>query len=481
MTTATIMKYKKINVDDINYLTSVVGEDRIFVGEENIHNDYSGDELAGIERYPEALIYVKSTEEISKVLKYANENHIPVTTRGQGTGLVGGSVALCGGIMLSTEKMNQILELDEENLTVTVEPGVLLMDLTAFVESHDLFYPPDPGEKSASIGGNISTNAGGMRAVKYGVTRDFVRGMEFVLPDGQVMNFGGKIVKNSSGYSLKDLVIGSEGTLGVVSKLTLKLLPLPKNKLSLLIPFKDLLTAIQTVPEIIKSKNIPTAIEFMQGEVILAAEEFLGKKFPDNSSDAYLLLQFDGNSKEELEAAYEKVADICLDCGALDVLIADTDERHDSIWSARGAFLEAIKASTTHMDECDVVVPRNKVADFVIYTHKLQEEHNMRISSFGHAGDGNLHIYLLKDEMDEKTWNKKAGEVFEKMYNKAFEMGGAVSGEHGIGFAKIPYLEEEFGEDGMELFRRIKLAFDPNEIMNPGKLGSNYRVSLYAC
>lgn len=481
MITTTMVNYKKIDDKDVQYLKSVVGEDSIFVGEENIHDDYSGDELAGMEKYPEVLIYAKNTQEISKVLQYANENKIPVTTRGQGTGLVGGAVALCGGIMLSTEKMNRILELDEENLTVTVEPGVLLMELTEFVESHELFYPPDPGEKSASIGGNISTNAGGMRAVKYGVTRDFVRGMEFVLPNGKVMEFGGKIVKNSSGYSLKDIVVGSEGTLGVVSKLVLKLLPLPKNKLSLLIPFKNLPTAIQTVPEIIKSKSIPTAIEFMQGEVILAAEEFLGKKFPDNSSDAYLLLQFDGNSKQELERAYEKVADICLECGALDVLIADTDERHDSIWSARGAFLEAIKASTTHMDECDVVVPRNKVGDFIIYTHKLQEEYEMRISSFGHAGDGNLHIYLLKDEMDEKTWNKKAGEVFEKMYNKAFSMGGAVSGEHGIGFAKIPYLEEEFGEEGMKLFRGIKLAFDPNEIMNPGKLVSNYKVNLYAC
>ncbi|MBS4534780.1 FAD-binding protein [Clostridium sp. D2Q-14] len=475
------MNYKKIEDKDVQYLKSVVGEENIFVGEENIHDDYSGDELAGMEKYPEVLIYAKNTQEISKVLKYANENKIPVTTRGQGTGLVGGSVALCGGIMLSTEKMNRILELDEENLTVTVEPGVLLMELTEFVESHDLFYPPDPGEKSASIGGNVSTNAGGMRAVKYGVTRDFVRGMEFVLPNGGVMEFGGKIVKNSSGYSLKDIVVGSEGTLGVVSKLVLKLLPLPKNKLSLLIPFNDLPTAIQTVPEIIKSKNIPTAIEFMQGEVILAAEEFLGKTFPDNSSDAYLLLQFDGNSKEELETGYEKVADICLACGALDVLIANTDERHDSIWSARGAFLEAIKASTTHMDECDVVVPRNKVGEFIIFTHELQKEYDMRISSFGHAGDGNLHIYLLKDEMDDKTWNKKAGEVFEKMYNKAFFIGGAVSGEHGIGFAKIPYLEEEFGKEGMELFRRIKLAFDPNEIMNPGKLGSNYKVNLYTC
>mgnify|MGYP000395996387 FL=1 len=207
--------------------------------------------------------------------------------------------------MMDTSLMNQILELDEENLTVTVEPGVLLMELSAFVEDHDFFYPPDPGEKSATIGGNISTNAGGMRAVKYGVTRDYVRGLEVVLPNGKIVEFGGKIVKNSSGYAMKDLMVGSEGTLGIITKAVLKLLPLPKKAISLLIPFENLNSAIQTVPEIIKSKAIPTAIEFMQREVIEDAEEYLGKKFPDHQADAYLLLKFDGNSAEEIEADYD--------------------------------------------------------------------------------------------------------------------------------------------------------------------------------
>ena len=395
--------YTSIEKNDIEFLISVCGEENVVVGED-INEDFSHDELGGVEKYPEVLVSVYETEQVSKIMKYAHENNIPVTPRGQGTGLVGAAVAIYGGIMINLSKMNKILELDEENLTLTVEPGVLLMTIGQYVQERDLFYPPDPGEKSATIAGNINTNAGGMRAVKYGVTRDYVRGLEVVLPNGEIINIGGKVVKNSSGYSIKDLMVGSEGTLGIVTKAILKLLPLPKKAISLLIPFPDLSMAIDTVPKIIKSKTIPTAIEFMERDVILAAEEFLGKKFPDNTSDAYLLLTFDGNTKEDIEKEYENVAHLCLENGAYDVLISDTQERNESIWSARGAFLEAIKASTTEMDECDVVVPRDKVAEFIRYTHDLQKELNVRIKSFGHAGDGNLHVYTLRDNMDDKTW-----------------------------------------------------------------------------
>lgn len=399
------MEYKKLDVKDIEFLKSVAGQERVYTGED-INEDYSHDELGGISKMPDAMVEVLSTEEVSKIMAYAYKNNIPVVVRGSGTGLVGASVPIHGGIMINMTKMNRILEIDEENLTLTVEPGVLLMEIGKFVEEHDLFYPPDPGEKSATIGGNISTNAGGMRAVKYGVTRDYIRGLEIVLPDGKVIQVGGKVVKNSSGYSIKDLVCGAEGTLAIVTKAILKLLPLPKKAISLLIPFPNLEMAINTVPKIIKSKAIPTAIEFMQREVILAAEKFLGKKFPDNSSDAYLLLTFDGNTKEDIEKDYEKVADICLEEGALDVYISDTDERKEAVWSARGAFLEAVKASTTEMDECDVVVPRNKVASFVKYTDELQEQFDVRIRSFGHAGDGNLHVYVLRDNLNKEQWDK---------------------------------------------------------------------------
>jgi glycolate oxidase len=461
--------YKKIDKEDIKFLIDLCGSENIIVGD-SINEDYSHDELGGVEKYPEVLVNAQSTEEVSKIMKYAYENNIPVTPRGQGTGLVGASVAIYGGIMINLSQMNKILELDEENLTLTVEPGVLLMTIGQYVTEKDLFYPPDPGEKSATIGGNINTNAGGMRAVKYGVTRDYVRGLEVVLPNGEIINVGGKVVKNSSGYSIKDLMVGSEGTLGIVTKAILKLLPLPKKDISLLVPFPDLATAIETVPKIIKSKSIPTAIEFMERDVIIAAEEFLGKKFPDNTADAYLLLKFDGNSKEDIEKEYDKVAKLCLECGAYDVFISDTQERNESIWSARGAFLEAIKATTTEMDECDVVVPRDKVAEFIRFTNELQENIKIRIKSFGHAGDGNLHIYILRDDLAKNEWDKKLSETFEKMYEKSRELNGQVSGEHGIGYAKKRYLHEAQSDEYMKLIKNIKLAFDNKNILNPGKI-----------
>lgn len=467
------MSYKRIDKNDITFLTSVIDDpERILYGD-NINEEYSHDELSGTESYPDVVVKVTSAKEVSRIMAYANENKIPVTPRGAGTGLVGASVAMEHGIMIDTSLMNHFLELDEENLTLTLEPGVLLMELATYVEEKGFFYPPDPGEKSATIGGNISTNAGGMRAVKYGVTRDYVRGLEVVLPTGEIVNFGGKVVKNSSGYAMKDLMVGSEGTLGIVTKAVLKLLPLPKKAISLLIPFPTLHQAIRTVPLIIKSKSIPTAIEFMEREVILDSEEYLGRKFPDHQADAYLLLKFDGNSTQEIEDYYDNVAKICLKQGAVDVLISDTDERNDSIWKARGAFLEAIKSSTTYMDEADVVVPRSLVNEMVEYTHALQKEVGVRIKTFGHAGDGNLHAYILKDDLSDEVWKERLNAVMDKMYAKARELDGQVSGEHGIGFAKRPYLKESLSPEIIKLMQGIKKVFDPNNILNPHKVCEN--------
>ena len=465
------MNYKTIDNKDIECLKSIVSNDEErFLINENISEEYSHDELAGIKKMPDVVLKVKSAEEVSQIMKYAYENSIPVTPRGSGTGLVGAAVPVLGGIVIDMTLMNNILELDEENLTLTVEPGVLLMEIAKYVEDNGLFYPPDPGEKTATIGGNISTNAGGMRAVKYGVTRDYVRGLEVVLPNGEIVNFGGKVVKNSSGYSLKDLIVGSEGTLGIVTKATLKLLPLPDKSLSLLVPFPNLHMAIETVPQIIKAKVIPTAVEFMEKEVILASEQYLGKKFPDHASGSYLLLTFDGRSKKEIELTYDHVAKICLECGALDVLISYTEERQTSIWQARGSFLEAIKGSTTDMDEVDVVVPRNKIAEFVEFTNELEKTIGIRIRSFGHAGDGNLHVYILKDELDDAAWKQKLNAAMDEMYKKSNELSGKVSGEHGIGYAKMSYLEKSISKETLDLMKGIKLAFDPKDILNPKKL-----------
>lgn len=464
------MSFKKFDQQDLAFIKSVIdAEDRVLYGE-TINEEYSHDELSGINHYPDVVVRILSAEEASKIMAYAYEHDIPVTPRGAGTGLVGSCVPMEGGIIIDTSLMNHFLELDEENLTVTVEPGVLLMELGSYVEEHDLFYPPDPGEKSATIGGNISTNAGGMRAVKYGVTRDYVRALEVVLPNGTIVEFGGKIVKNSSGYAMKDLMIGSEGTLGLITKATLRLLPLPKRTISLLVPFPTLEQAIGTVPVIIKSKAIPTALEFMQREVIVDAEDYLGKMFPDKQADAYLLLKFDGDSKEAIEQTYESVADLCLAQGAIDVLISDTEERDETIWQTRGCFLEAIKGSTTFMDEVDMVVPISRVNEMVEYLHSLHDVVDIRIKSFGHAGDGNLHAYILKDQLSDEEWEKRMGEAMDLIYKKANELNGQVSGEHGIGFAKKKFLERSLDPATIEIMRGIKKAFDPKGLLNPNKI-----------
>lgn len=463
------MNYKKMTQEDIEFLKQLLGSERIFIGSD-INEDFSHDELIGEKHFPEVLIEVLTTNEVSEIMKYAYANNIPVTPRGQGTGLVGSGVAIHGGIMMNLSKMNKILELDKNNLTLTVQPGVLLMDIIGFLDGSGLFYSPEPGEKSATIGGNISTNAGGMRAMKYGVTRDNVLGLEIVYPDGTIDNIGGKIVKTSSGYNLMHLIIGSEGTLVVVTKAILKLLPVPKYNISLLVPFPALDKAIEAVPLILKSKVIPTALEFMERDVILCAEEYIGKKLPHNTADAYLLLTFDGNTKTEIETAYEQVARTCLDAGAIDVLISNTPERNKAIWSARGTFLEAIKASTTELDECDVVVPRNMIAKFVHFANLLQSKYDIRIKSFGHAGDGNLHIYLLKDQMEESVWHKKIKNIFDELYEKSRSIGGHISGEHGIGYAKKEFLKNNIHPKNIEIFRGIKAVFDPKNILNPGKI-----------
>ncbi len=461
--------YNKVTATDVTRLQEIVGAADVLYADD-ISPDYAHDELGGIEKMPEVLVRVTTTQQVSAIMRHAWERNIPVTVRGSGTGLVGSAVPICGGILLETTKMNKILHLDPDNLTVTVQPGVLLMELAAFAEENDFLYPPDPGEKSATIGGNISTNAGGMRAVKYGVTRDYVRALTVVMPNGEILTLGAAVAKNSSGYSLKDLVIGSEGTLCIICEAVLKLLPLPKVSTSLLVPFTDMKSAIEAVPQIIRSKVIPTAVEYMSQDTILFAEDYLGKKFPDTKHDAYILLTFDGNTYEQVEADLRTVADLCLSIGAIDAYIVDTDERKKSVWSARGAFLEAIKASTTEMDECDVVVPVNKVDEFIKYTHQLAKEHNIRIPSFGHAGDGNLHVYICRDDLPKEAWETTLQACFDRMYQKAEALGGLVSGEHGIGYAKKEFLKQQYGQTPVLLMQNIKKVFDEKNILNPGKI-----------
>lgn len=461
--------FAKVTGEDLAFFESIL-PGRVFSGG-NVSSDYEHDEMTIYGLYaPEAVLLAQNTDEISAVLRYCCQKGIAVTPRGAGTGLCGGCVAVRGGIVLSTERMKRVLEVDEKNMTVTVEPGVLLMEFPKALEGTGLFYPPDPGEKTATMGGNAMTNAGGMRAVRYGVTRDYVLGMEVVLSSGEILTLGGKNVKTSSGYSLIDLLVGSEGTLGILTKLTVKLIPEPKANISLLIPFDDLDTCIGAVPAVLGCGCEPTAVEFMEREVIACAETYLGKQFPDASADAYLLVRLDGASVEALRPAMDRLTDLALSIGARDVLLADTDERKESIWNARGAFLEAIKNSTTVMDECDVVVPRERIADFVRQSGQIGREAGVRICSFGHAGDGNLHIYVCKDAMEDQAWAKALEQVMDRLYAAARNLGGEVSGEHGIGHAKREFLRESLGETQMALMRGIKSVFDPAGILNPGKV-----------
>ena len=459
-----------LSLSFIKEIEKIIGRENVLTGEADRQN-YAYDAAVLPPVVPGLVVRPTRTDQLGPLIQKCYEEGIPITIRGSGTNLSGGTIPdSTDAVIILTNSLDRILEINEEEMYAVVEPGVITCDLAAAVAARGLFYPPDPGEKSATIGGNISTNAGGMRAVKYGVTRDFVRALTVVLPNGEVIEPGGKVVKNSSGYDLLDLVIGSEGTLGIITGATLRLLPLPTVSMSLLVPFETMDEALLAVPEIIKSKTEPTAIEYMSRETILFAEDFLSKKFPDDSHEAYLLLTFDGSDQKSVESSYEKVAELCLEMGAYDAYFVDTEERKKSVWSARGAFLEAIKASTDEMDECDVVVPRSRIADFIKFTHHCAKEVGLRIPSFGHAGDGNLHVYICRDGAPQDEWDLKLKKAFDLMYEKANELGGKVSGEHGIGFAKKEYLKASLTDAEIVLMQGIKKTFDPKNILNPDKV-----------
>jgi glycolate oxidase len=461
-------RFTSPNEEDIRFLRKICGEKDV-ISSGPLMDDYARDEMHWVKGYPAAVVLVETAQEVSEVLRHASARGIPVTPRGSGTGLCGGAVPILGGIVLCTTKMNRILEIDTANSTATVEAGVLLTTIHRAVEAQGFLYAPDPGEKTATIGGNIATNAGGMRAIKYGVTRDNIRGLQVVLSSGEILNLGGKHAKNSTGYSLMNAFIGCEGTLGIVTQATLRLLPLPKHTLSLLVPFASLRDAIRAVPKVMTTGILPQSIEFAERGVILAAEDYLGKRFPHRSAPAYLLIRLDGNSREEVTASMDLVGNACLAAGAEDVLIADTPERQSAVWDARGAFLAALK-SGNEVDECDVVVPRDRIADLVEYTKEVASEVGVRIESFGHAGDGNLHIYVLRDGMAQSEWEDKLPRAMDLLYERGRKLGGMVSGEHGIGVAKRPYMEKSLSPDEIALMARTKSLFDPAGILNPGKV-----------
>ena len=467
-------QYGPVTAEVIAELEQVV-PGRVVVGED-VNPDYSRDEMPIYgTRMPEVSIDVLTTEEVAGIMKVCYEHDIPVTTRGAGTGLVGGCTPICGGVVICTTKMNKILSYDLENFAVTVQPGVLLQDLANDALAHGCMYPPDPGEKLATLGGNVATNASGMRGVKYGATRDYVKAMTVVLPNGEITRFGATVSKTSSGYSLLNLMIGSEGTLGIITEMTLKLIPAPKATVSLIVPFEDLSACISTVPKFKMNHFDPQAIEFFEKEILVTSEEYLGKQvFPrkveGTEVGAYLLLTFDGDSQDELDNIVEQVAELLLEEGALDVLVADTPPKMKDAWAARSSFLEGIEEQTKLLDECDVVVPVTKIPDYVMFADELARNYDFRLQYFGHAGDGNLRIYTCSNDMDREEFLRQVDDFMGKLYAKTMELGGQISGEHGIGMGKVKYLAQAVGETNMELMRGIKKVFDPKMILNPGKV-----------
>ncbi len=462
--------YNKVDDRILSELRRIAGDGKVLVDDEAIEK-YGHDEVFGLRANPEVVVRAGNAIQVSDIFKLAQREFIPVTPRGAGYGLSGGAVPMLGGIVLSLEKMDRILEIDKKNLMVTVEPGVITGNIHRAVEAEGLYYPPDPASlDSCTIGGNIAEGAGGPRAVKYGITKDYVCGLEAVLPSGEIIQTGGKLVKNVTGYNIIQLLIGSEGTLAVVTKIILRLIPLPKVQIDLLVPFPDFQAAADTVSDIIAHRILPTTIEFMERDSILAVERLLGREAPFHDAAAHLLIQLDGNVQEAIDADYEVVSDLCLKHGALDGLVAQDRPTRDRLWEVRRKIIESLKRESpvNHME--DVVVPRANIPDLLRGIKEIALQYSVRIVSFGHAGDGNVHVNVLKDKMSLDLWTATLPPVQEGIYRLALSLGGTITGEHGIGAIRRKYLPMAIDDAQMALQRQIRSVFDPNGILNPGKI-----------
>jgi glycolate oxidase len=462
--------YARADAQIVERLEAIVGPEHVYTDRERL-TPYTHDETPGLEAWPEVVVRPGCTAEVAAVVRLAAAERVPVTPRGGGQGLSGGAVPTAGGIVLSLERLNRILEIDQDNLMVTVEPGVVTGDLHRAVEAEGLFYPPDPASlDSCLLGGNIAEGAGGPRAVKYGTTKDYVAGLEVVFPNGEVVTLGGKLVKNVAGYNLVQLIVGSEGTLGIVTRMTLRLLPLPKAQIDLLVPFEDFQHAADTVSAIIARCIVPTTIEFMEREVVKASERLLNKEVPFSDAAATLLIQITGRRQEEVEADMEEVGDLCLDHGALDVLVAQDRATRDRLWEARRVIIEALKHESPINRTEDVSVPRAAIPALLQGVHEIGERVGLRLLSFGHAGDGNVHVNLMKDDLPDDLWQECLTEAQRELYHLALSLGGTITGEHGIGATRRGYLAEAIGPEAVAIMRTIKDAIDPLGIMNPQKV-----------
>jgi len=460
----------------IEKITSVVGNDHL-ITDKSLAEPYSHDECSFelIRRIPEAVVFPGSIEEVAQIVQICNELSVPLTARGGGTGLSGGCVPSANGVVVSLKRLKSIVDYDEFNHTITVEAGMTLHQLYEEVNSRGLFFPPHPGDEGACIGGAVAANAGGARAVKYGTVKRFVRGIQVVLPSGEIIALGGKFIKSSSGYNLLQLFIGSEGTLGIITQVTLTLLPPPGYTVTLVIPFSTIQNAIDAVPKILKANIIPTALEFIEHGVMRCAERKLNRSWPARTGNASLMIILDGRSEAPVLEMAEQIESILNPGNIYEILIAEDSKRQAEILEMRSVFYEALREGTIEL--FDVSVPLSQIAAHVYFIHSLEQKYQCTLPTYGHAADGNVHTHSLRLELEDGVFGKELPNwqnthelVRAELYNDAIARGGVISGEHGIGIVKRDYLSKSIGEVQIDIMRKIKSVFDPKGIMNPGKV-----------
>ncbi len=469
------MEYKVLTGNDVSYFQNLIGNENVLLSD---FDGYTSDATEKLQFSPDVVLKPKTTEEVSEIVKYCNRELLPITPRGAGTGLAGGALPIKGGVLLSLERMNQILEIDTKNFQTTVEAGVINYNLQQALFLHNLFFPPDPSSwQSSFIGGNIATNAGGPKAVKYGVTSNYVLNLEVVLPNGEIIRTGANTLKNSTGLNLTQLFVGSEGTLGIITKAVLKVLPQPKYDVSLLVPFRDLYEACDAVSELFYAGIKPAALEFMEKRAIQITTYYLEKhssleglrKNMFEENEAHLLIMLDGNSFESIVSEAQKTAEILGKFNIDEILFADTETEKERIWKIRRRVAEIVKMNGYTIEE-DTVVPRANLAKLVEAMHKLADENHFKVVCYGHAGDGNLHV-RINHPIHKNSYNVPEIQlILKQLFQIVKELGGTISGEHGIGLIQKNYLPIVFSEANLELQKSIKRTIDPKNIMNPGKI-----------
>ena len=464
------MRYQKINKEDVQFFQSVIGDDNVILSSDVLF-DYSHDETEDLSFTPEVVLKPLNTEQISDIMIYCNSKLIPVTPCGARTGLSGGSLPVEKGVVLSVEKINKIIEIDESNLQATVEPGVINQVFQEAVMDRGLFYPPDPASKgSCMLGGNVAENAGGPKALKYGVTKDYVLNLEVVLPSGDIIWTGANVLKNSTGYNLTDLMVGSEGTLGIITKIVFKLIPLPKYDITLLVPFSSAEKACEAVSKVFQEGVIPSALEFVERDAIDWTIRYtdISLEIEDDVA-AHLLIEVDGNDMDVLFSDCEKISNVMRTFNSGEILIADSASEKDNLWKLRRSVGEAVKTNSIYKEE-DTVVPRAELAKLLSGVKEIGYKFGFNSVCYGHAGDGNLHINIIKGEMSDEKWNNELSLAIREIFELTKELGGTISGEHGIGFVQRQYMDIVFSDKSIEIQKEIKNLFDPNYILNPRKI-----------